>query len=71
MERAIEGEFMSYATEIKKKSNVSPVIEKVRLLLGLSMMISGLYFGLFFVGAAESLGFLSVLASPFVMVTDK
>lgn len=46
-------------------------IERVRLLLGIFMIFSGLYFGLFSVGIGESLGLMSVLASPFVMVADK
>ena len=49
----------------------SATIEKLRLVAGLLMMLGGLYFGFFTVGAGEGLGFLSVMASPFVMVTDK
>jgi hypothetical protein len=62
---------MSYAAEITRKSGLPTIGEKVRLLFGLLMMISGLYFGLFSAGGSEGLGLLSVLASPFVMVTDK
>lgn len=46
-------------------------IEKFRIILGFLMMFAGLYFGLFTAGASEGLGFLAVMASPFVMVTDK
>ena len=63
---------MSYATEVKQRTeNSATTAGTVRLLFGLLMMISGLYFGLFSAGIGESLGFLSFLASPFVMVTDK
>jgi hypothetical protein len=37
----------------------------------LLMMILGLYFGFVSTGVGESLGFLSVMTSPFVMITDK
>ena len=62
---------MSYTTEMKRETNIPTFIGKVRLILGLLMMISGLYFGLFSVGAGEGLGLLSFMASPFVMLTDK
>jgi hypothetical protein len=62
---------MNYGAEKTIKTNVSARVEKVRLLLGLAMMFSGLYFGFFSAGVGESLGFLSVMASPFVMIADK
>lgn len=62
---------MNYGIKITSKKGFTSVVEKLRLLLGLSMMISGLYFGLFTVGAGEGLGLLSFMVSPFVMVTDK
>lgn len=62
---------MNYATEITNKTGFPTLIEKFRLVLGLSMMISGLYFGLFTIGAGEGLGLLSFMVSPFVMLTDK
>ena len=52
-------------------TDYSKAFEKARLLLGLVMLFAGLYFGLFSVGAGEGLGFLTVMASPFVMLTDK
>jgi hypothetical protein len=52
-------------------ANFSKAFEKARLLLGLGMLLAGLYFGLFSVGAGEGLGLLTVMASPFVMLTDK
>jgi len=62
---------MNCATGTVTKMDISESIEKFRILFGLMMMLSGLYFGLFTAGISESLGFISVLASPFVMVTDK
>lgn len=62
---------MSYATEMTRGTDFSTLTEKARLIFGLLMMISGLYFGLFTTGAGEGLGFLSFLASPFVLITGK
>ena len=62
---------MNYGAEKTSKTNFATVIEKLRLMLGLVMMFSGLYFGFFSAGVGESLGLLSVMASPFVMVVDK
>ena len=62
---------MNCGAEITSNADFSTVIEKARLMLGLVMMFSGLYFGLFSVGAGEGLGFISFMASPFVMLTDK
>ena len=53
------------------KKQAPAFIEKVRIMLGVAMMFAGLYFGLFTIGASEGLGYLSVLASPFVMIADK
>lgn len=62
---------MKYTAEMVRKTNVPTFIEKLRLILGFLLMILGLYFGLFTVGMGESLGLLTFIASPFVMVTDK
>ncbi|MBX7172917.1 MAG: hypothetical protein K1X72_18240 [Pyrinomonadaceae bacterium] len=62
---------MSYTNEIKRNTNVLTFFEKVRLMLGVVMMISGLYFGLFTVGVGEGLGMLSFMASPFLLGFDK
>jgi hypothetical protein len=66
-----EGEKMNYETETGRKTNVPTFIEKARLIFGLIMMFAGLYFGLFSAGASEGLGLLSLMTSPFVMVSDK
>ena len=42
-----------------------------RLILGLTMMISGLYFGLFTDVMGHGLGLLFFIASPLVFLTDK
>jgi hypothetical protein len=57
--------------EPERKTDNQTVIEKFRLIVGFLMLISGLYFGLFSTGIGVSLGFLSFMTSPFVMVTDK
>lgn len=62
---------MKYTAEMVRKTNVPTFIEKFRLILGFLLMILGLYFGLFTVGMGESLGLLTFIASPFVMVTEK
>ena len=62
---------MNCVSEIRMQTIDSDKVGKLRLLFGILMLISGLYFGLFSVGIGEGLGFLSVLASPFVMVADK
>jgi len=62
---------MSCAVEAVKQPNFSTITERFRLMLGLLMMFVGLYFGLFTVGIGEGLGFLSVMASPFMMIADK
>jgi hypothetical protein len=62
---------MSYAAEMERKTNIPTFIEKVRLLLGLAMLFSGLYFGFYSEGVGEGLGFLSFMAAPFVMLTDR
>ena len=62
---------MNCEAEITNNADFSTVIEKSRLILGLVMMFTGLYFGLFSAGAGEGLGFISFMASPFVMLTDK
>ena len=44
---------------------------RVRLILGLTMMIAGLYFGLFTEMPGHGLGLLFFIVSPFVFLTDK
>lgn len=44
---------------------------RVRLILGLTMIIAGLYFGLFTDLPGHGLGLLCFIVSPFVFLTDK
>lgn len=61
---------MNYATEIKGNANLPTPAGKVRLILGMTMMVAGLYFGLFTEVTGHGLGLMSFLVSPFVMLTD-
>lgn len=62
----------NYATEIKGNAGSSPQLAgRVRLILGLTMMIAGLYFGLFTSITGHGLGLMLFLVSPFVFLTDK
>jgi hypothetical protein len=60
-----------YAAEINGYANSPELAGPVRLILGLTMMIAGLYFGLFTAQSGQGLGLLSFIASPFVFLTDK
>jgi hypothetical protein len=62
---------MSCTAEITVKNNVPTFIEKFRMIFGLAMLVLGFYFGMFSTGIGEGLGFITLMASPFVMVTDK
>lgn len=62
---------LSGAAETMSKTGDPRFIEKFRIILGFLMMIAGLYLGFFTSGASEGLGFLAVMASPFVMVTEQ
>jgi hypothetical protein len=59
------------AAKIGRKTAEPRFVEKFRIIMGLLMMFAGLYFGFFTAGASEGLGLLAVMASPFVMITDK
>lgn len=61
----------SYATEMKGNVNSPALAGRIRLILGLTMMIGGLYFGLFTEMPGQGLGLLCFIASPFVFLTDK
>lgn len=60
----------NYAAEMKGKADSPVLAGRVRLFLGLTMMIAGLYFGLFTEMPGQGLGLLSFIASPFVFLTD-
>lgn len=62
---------MNYATEMQR-GPASPVLAGTfRLLLGILMLIAGLYIWVFAGGKGEGLGLLFLLGSPFVVLTDK
>ncbi len=62
---------MNYGSETKKKVNYSGAVAKARLMVGLGMLFAGLYLGFFSAGAGVGFGFLSVMASPFVMIAER
>ncbi len=68
---ALPEAILNCTAEIRRKAKNPQFMEKFRLLLGLFVMFIGLYFGLFTTGVGEGLGFLAMMASPFVMVSDK
>jgi len=67
----MSGAILNGAAETVRKTGDPRFIEKFRVILGVLMMFAGLYFGFFTAGASEGLGFLSAMASPFVMVTER
>jgi len=61
----------NYATEMNGNTYSPAPARPVRLILGLTMMIAGLYLGLFTEMPGHGLGLLCFIASPFVFLTDK
>ena len=61
----------NYATEMKGNANYPELAGRVRLILGLTMMIAGLYFGLFTDMPGHGLGLMFFIVSPLVFLTDK
>ncbi len=61
----------NYATEMKGNGNSPELAGQARLILGLTMMIAGLYFGLFTDMPGHGLGLLFFIVSPLVFLTDK
>ncbi len=61
---------MNYAAESAKLRDAPALAGTVRVMLGLMMMIAGLYFWLFYGGNADGLGLLFIIGSPFVILTD-
>lgn len=59
------------ATEMKGNTSSPELAGRVRLILGLTMMIAGLYFGLFTEMPGHGLGLLLFIVSPSVFLTDK
>lgn len=61
----------NYANETNVNASSPELAGKVRLILGLTMMIAGFYFGLFTDIPGHDLGLLFFIVSPFVFLTDK
>ena len=61
----------NYASEMNKNINSPALAGRVRLILGLTMMIAGLYFGLFTALPGHGLGLFFFIVSPFVFLTDE
>ena len=61
----------NYATEVNGIIDSPALAGTLRLILGLTMMIGGLYFGLFTEMPGQGLGLLCFIASPFIFLTDK
>lgn len=61
----------NYATEMNENAYHPTLAGRFRLILGLTMMIAGLYFGLFTNMPGHGLGLLSFIVSPLVFLTDK
>lgn len=66
-----EIEEMNYVTEMERGTNSPVLAGTFRLLLGMIMMIAGLYIWLYYGGKNDGLGLLLLLGSPFVILTDK
>ena len=62
---------MNYATEMKRETNSPALAGTVRIILGMVMLIAGLYIWLFLGGKAEGLGLMFLIGSPFLILTDK
>jgi hypothetical protein len=56
---------------MKGNGNSPELAGQVRLILGLTMMIAGLYFGLFTDMPGHGFGLLFFIVSPLVLLTDK
>ena len=61
----------NYAIETNGYAHSPELAGRIRLVLGLTMMIAGLYFGLFTAMPGHGLGLLFFIVSPFVFLTDK
>lgn len=62
---------MNYATEMKRGTDTPALAGTLQILLGMAMMIAGLYIWMFSGWKGDGLGLLILLGSPFVILTDK
>jgi hypothetical protein len=60
----------NYVTGARGNLDSPALAGRVGLIFGLTMMIGGLYFGLFTDMPGHGLGLLCFIASPFVFLTD-
>jgi hypothetical protein len=67
----MEVNMTNYATEAKGNLDSPALAGNFRLVLGLTMLFGGLYFGLLTEMPGQGLGLLCFIASPFVFLTDK
>ena len=67
----LEIDEMNYATEIKRGTDTPALAGTLQMLMGMAMMIAGLYIWMFSGWKGDSLGLLFLLGSPFVILTDK
>ena len=61
----------NYATQMNGNINSPALAGRIRLILGLTMMVAGLYFGLFTALPGHGLGLMAFIVSPLVFLTDK
>jgi hypothetical protein len=61
----------NYAAQMNEYAGTPELAGPLRLIMGLTMMLAGLYFGLFTAMPGHGLGLLSFIVSPFVILTDK
>lgn len=61
----------NYAAVTNRYARSPELAGRFRLILGLTMMIAGLYVGLFTEMPGHGLGLLCFIVSPFVFLTDR
>jgi hypothetical protein len=67
----LEINMTNYVIETNGNPYLPTLAGPFRLILGMTMMIAGLYFGLFTEITGHGLGLLFFIVSPFVFLTDK
>jgi hypothetical protein len=66
-----ENNEMNYAIDTQRGTNSPVLAGTFRLLLGMLMLLAGLYIWAFAGGRGEGVGLLFLIVSPFVILTDK
>lgn len=62
---------MNYANEMQRGADSPALAGTFRLLVGMAMLIAGLYIWAVTGGKGEGLGLMFLICSPFVILTDK